>query len=236
MRTFRSRGGPFGERPYYTTDDVEQICRTELANCDLLPSSPEPIRIERFIEKRFAISVRYDDLPDGVLGWTKFASKGVDEIVVSRALSEDGSRAAERRVNTTLAHEAGHGLLHGHLFVLQEGNPTLFGTGSDVERQRILCRDEQTSDSASKKRYTGRWWEFQANQAMGALLLPRHLVDLCLTQVFETTGRFGIKRLPPSERESAVRLLARTFEVNPVVARIRIDELYPVGDDAQLTF
>src|SRR4051812_19135737 len=109
MRSFKARGGPFAERPFYTANDVEQICRTELANYGLLPSTPEPIRIDRFIEKRFGVQVFYDDLPAGVLGWTEFGDTGVQAIVVARWLADDDSRVAERRVSTTLAHEAGHG-------------------------------------------------------------------------------------------------------------------------------
>ena len=45
-------------------------------------------------------------------------------------------------MNSTLAHEAGHMLLHGHLFALQRraGTRSLFEDDLDEERQTILCR------------------------------------------------------------------------------------------------
>jgi len=40
--------------------------------------------------------------------------------------------------------------------------------------------------------------------------------------------------LPEGRREQAARHLADVFEVNPVVARIRIAELYPEGSEQQM--
>src|SRR5204862_7617 len=110
MKTFKQKGGPFQERPYFELNDIERICADELQAVGLLPPEPGPIRIERFIEKRFGVSPIYDELSDGVLGYSEFGAKGVQAIVVSQALAEEVSPAASRRVSTTLAHEAGHGL------------------------------------------------------------------------------------------------------------------------------
>src|SRR5260221_12434173 len=119
MKTVRSKAGPFISRPHFKLTEIEEICATELKAVDLYPSIPEPVRIDRFIEKRFKISHEYEDLPNGVLGFTKFGRRGVEAIVVARALDGDNSgKPAERRLRTTLAHEAGHGLLHTYLFAL----------------------------------------------------------------------------------------------------------------------
>jgi hypothetical protein len=85
----------------------------ELIAAEILPNNPEPIRIDRFIEKKFGISAEYEDLGDGILGMTQFGSKGVARIIVARSLDEEGTEVAARQIRTTLAHEAGHGLLHG---------------------------------------------------------------------------------------------------------------------------
>src|SRR5262249_46079833 len=119
MRTFRATAGPFQEGVYYPDEDIENICRDELSKVGLLPKEPEPIRIDRIIEKRFGVSPRYEDLGKDVLGLTKFTKKGVAEVIVSKALEEEGDTVAERRIRTTLGHEGGHGLLHTHLFVLE---------------------------------------------------------------------------------------------------------------------
>jgi hypothetical protein len=137
-----------------------------------MPETPEAVRIDRFVEKHFRISPRYEALPDGVLGYTSFGPSGVISIVITTALDEEGGKVSERRIRTTLAHEGGHGLLHTHLFALGEKPPKLFEDGHD--RPEILCRDVHGAPHDS--RYDGRWWESQANRAIGGLLMPRALV------------------------------------------------------------
>jgi hypothetical protein len=233
MKTFKQKGGPFKERPYFELNDIEQICSDELRSLNLLQSDPAPVRIERFIEKRFAVSPIYEDLPEGVLGYSEFGAKGVKAVVVARALAEDESTAAARRVSTTLAHEAGHGLLHAHLFVLGAPQRGLFG--SEVTGPKILCRTASSLTSAMGKQYDGQWWEFQANQAIGALLLPRQLVEKAVEAMLVSHGTLGLGRsLPTKDREKAATLVAEVFDVNPAVARIRLQELYPV-ERGQLT-
>ncbi len=234
MRTIRSTG-PFGSRPFFTDNEIERTAAEELHSAGLLPSSPEAIRIERFVEKRFGLScVRYEGLEGGVLGYTQFGPNGVEAIIVSRALSEERSRVAERRINTTLAHEAGHGLLHAHLFILDSFPLSLFGSAGDVTPTRILCRDEPV-ESERARRYDGRWWEFQANRMMAALLLPRPLVRVCLQDLLIRHGTLGSELLPESSKPTAIRRLADVFEVNPIAAQIRVTTLYPEKDSGQLT-
>jgi hypothetical protein len=230
MRTYRSTKGPFQERPYFSQDAIEDLCQEELRKVNLLPQSPEPIRVERFIEKRFNVTPVYEELPPGVLGFTRFTAKGVKEIVVSRSLSDEGSKTAERRVNTTLAHEAGHGLLHAYLFAAGVQLQFLFGTEVDPTAPKILCRDETPA-------YDGRWWEFQANQVIGALLLPRGLVEAALAgTVLKAAGSFGLRHLRAQDRGRGVEVLSATFNVNPAVAKIRLDLLFPERDGTQLSF
>ena len=172
MKTYRSQRGPFQERPYFEQDEIEALCQEELRKVSLLPSGPGPIRIERFIEKRFGVTPLYEELPPGVLGFTRFTTKGVEAIVISRSLADEENKASARRINSTLAHEAGHGLLHTYLFAVGSQPERLFGDEYDSKVPKILCRDE-TANNAQKPRYDGRWWEFQANQTIGALLLPK---------------------------------------------------------------
>lgn len=231
MKNFRDTRGPFPERPFYEQGEVDRICLAELRAIQLLPAEPSPIRIERFIEKRFKISVSYEHVPAGVLGYSRFGKQGLEAVVVSRTLSDDPSQVAERRVLSTLAHEAGHALLHAHLFALGDPQPGLFGDG--VYGPKIMCRDEADPSQAESARYTGKWWEYQANQAIGGLLLPSTLVRRALEPLL-TAGGGALPGLPDTARSSAASLLASTFTVNPVVARIRLDALFP-RQGAQLT-
>jgi hypothetical protein len=134
----------------------------------------------------------------------------------------DGGKAGGRRARSTLAHEAGHGLLHAQLFI----NPPrsdLFPEGMyDPAQRQIMCRERDMTAG-----YKGKWWEYQANQAIGGLLLPRSLVRKAMVPFGETTGLLGQSVLAEAKREKAVLEMARIFDVNPVVARIRVTELYP---------
>jgi hypothetical protein len=103
----------------------------------------------------------------------------------------------------------------------------LFGNEYDPNVPRILCRDE------AGPRYDGRWWEFQANQTIGALLLPKPLAELALAEVSSPVGSFGFMEI--SDRRKAIEVLSRTFNVNPAVAKIRLDQLFPPSRSAQMS-
>ncbi len=236
MKTFRAKTGPFAEQPFFEPAEIETICAEELGKLGLYPADPAPIRIDRFIEKRFGIQPTYEDLPKGLLGFTRFGKKGVEAIVVARAFDREGTATAERRLRTTLAHEGGHGLLHAHLFAFGTRPDALFGDGLASDASKILCRDGGvTGVEGVAKKPPYRWWEFQANQVMGSLLLPKALVEKALAPVLTSQGFLGIPRLSADRREQAARTLSATFDVNPIVARIRLEGLYPGAADRQLT-
>ena len=240
MTTFKPKTGPFTEGVYYEDQDFENIAVDELRKAGLLPSIPEPIRIERFIEKRNSITPTYDDLPPGVLGYTRFGWYGALEVVVSKDLSDEGSRTSERRVNTTLAHESGHILLHSHLFAMQPSMNASRMFRDDVEfgNRKILCRAntvELSPDAGSNSGYDGRWWEYQANRMIGALLLPRSLVTACIGHLLSSPSFLGVRKLNPDKREEAALCLAEGFDVNPAASRRRLAEIYKPTDN-QLTF
>lgn len=232
MRTYRRSTGPVREQPFFSDAEVERICSDELRACSLYPPSPQPVRIDRFIEKRFQVAYEPEDLSENVLGYTTFGPKGVQAIYISRILLDDPSQPAKRRVTTTLAHEAGHGLLHAHLFLLEaDKNLALFGQDPDVTPTRILCRDD---DARPRSGYDGRWWELQANMAMAALVLPKALVLECVNPLLEARGSLGASALPEPRRQDAIRLVSETFDLNPIVAKFRLARLCP-EEGAQLT-
>lgn len=219
MKTFRTKNGPFRERQFIYADEIETICVDELSKVGLFPSEPGPIRIDRYVEKRFQISPTYETLPDGVLGYTRFGRNGVEGIVVSKTLEDEQSDVAERRIRTTIGHEAGHALLHAHLFAIDEYPK--FADLSDSSRPKVLCRDSTAAT------YNGQWWEYQANQVMGAILIPKSLLERAVEPFMVPEGLLGIKAIQEAQRENVARQIAAIFDVNPVVARIRLGQLYP---------
>ena len=241
MRMLRTQSGPFVERPYYEDSDIESIVDDELSKVGLFQTTPQPIRVDRFIEKRYGIVPQYKDVPEDILGFTRFGAKGPEEVVVSRSLSEEGTKVAERRMNSTLAHEAGHILLHGHLFALERrpGTRMLSGDDLDEKKQTILCRPSTVGvpyESTGVQSYDGRWWEFQANKVIGVMLLPRQLVNEVLDQFLVSQGLLGTRLLDDTRRDEAIHYLANAFDVNPAVSRIRVGELFPPSANGQLTF
>lgn len=207
------------------------MCVEELRAVQLLPAEPSPVRIDRFIERRFKVSPRYEELPDGVLGFTKFGPDGVTEVVIATQLDTDASAVARRRLRSTLAHEAGHGLLHTYLFALGTKPASLFGE-TDA-KPHILCRDVQGEHRTPG--YDGRWWEYQANRAIGGLLLPRVLVEKALEPYLTTTAGLGSKELPADQKSKAANALADIFDVNPAVVRIQLTDLFPASETGQLS-
>ena len=237
MTNFPTHTGSFMEKPFFKTEDFERICQDELEQHGLLPPHPAPVRIDRFVEKRFNIQPSYEDLPVGLLGFTLFGPEGVEEIVVSKALDEERTQSAERRLRTTLAHESGHGLLHTQLFAFGTRPDSLFGDALDDQAPKILCRSGgvPVSEMTRMRKPPYQWWEYQANRAMGVLLLPKRLVQAALAPTLAPQGVLGIPGLPVNRREAAVRLLADTFDVNSVVATLRLETLFPSTAERQLT-
>jgi hypothetical protein len=222
MRKVPTPSGPFAFQLYFDDlGEIDEICLEALKSQSLLPSKPAPIRIERFVEKQFRTPLRYEDLGPDNLGCTIFnSSGGVDAILVSRSLEEQNTTPARRRVRSTVAHEAGHGLLHGPLFIGDN-----FPDRGEKQR-RILCRSEDILVETQRS-YRGRWWEFQANQAIGSLLLPRSLMNAFLDQSGIELDSSGRRILTPAQRESLAKKAAVRFDVNPIVVRIRLDSLFP---------
>ena len=225
MRTFRTSTGPFSERPFYSDEEIERICSDALAEAGFLPKAPGKVRIERFIEKRFNVRVIFEELDAGVLGFTEFGPKGVESVHVAEP--DEATVASDRRVNSTLAHEAGHGLLHTHLFQPEFDHKRLFASDPDVAPNRVLCRDDEQPVRSRPRAYDGRWWEFQANRTIGALLMPKQVFLDFMAPFLERRGTFGLAALPDSLREVAIQAAADVFDVNPAAARVRLDGLFP---------
>lgn len=231
MKTIRAKSGPFQQRPHFEATEIDRICVDELRKVGLYPSKPEAIRVDRFIEKRFGIAHDYEDLPPGVLGYTKFTTNGVERIVVTRELAERDDDVARRRERATLAHEAGHGLLHSYLFALETTGASLFGPG-DCAGSQILCREVIGHPPAGRAKPS--WSEYQANRAIGGLLLPRSLVNATVQPFLVTSGGLGGSRIDPARRTEAERVVSATFDVNPIVARIRLDDLFGAEESGQM--
>jgi hypothetical protein len=228
MKTLRTSTGPFAERPYYPDADIERICTDALAEIGYLPKEPGPVRIDRFVEKRFNTRIIYESLPVNVLGFTEFGPNGVVAVHIAEPPAHQRTRAAERRMNATIAHEGGHGLMHAHLFALALDRGKLFENDPDVTDTRVLCRDgDRATPAPRQRRYDGRWWEVQANRAIGALLLPKSLFVSFMESFLEPQGSLDLPTLTVARRAEAIQAVADLFDVNQAVAKLRIASIFP---------
>jgi hypothetical protein len=228
MKVSKATVGRFQVRLSFSTDEIDDACLEALSKGGFLPTTPGPIRVDRFVEKYFQCNAGYEDLPPGTMGYSLFDGKGkVIEVRVSDKL-EDGKRSSERRVRSTWAHEAGHCLLHPTLFVEETGQPTFSqteGRNTNIDGRKILCRDNDIKPAG--RSYDGRWWEWQANRCIGGLLLPQKLVREALSGILVDSLVTRSSTLPTAKRLEAEKLLSDVFDVNPIVARIRLTEMYP---------
>jgi hypothetical protein len=235
MKTFRARSGPFDQQLRFTPQEIDSMCIDALRKAGALPTAPAPVRIDWFVETYFNCRVAYEDLDDGVLGCTAFNENGsVKAVFLARHL-EEGTIASKRRVRSTLAHEGGHCLMHAGLFAGSSQRslglePRRNHENLDFKNRRILCREEDFSGGSGTRVYNGRWWEWQANRAIGGFLLPTTLARQAVAPFSQLSPVTKSARIDWQNRERAVAELARVFEVNPIVARIRLTELFPLSD------
>ena len=106
----------FGQTLWFSVNEIDRLCVQELRKAGCLPEEPAPIDIERFVEKHYS-RIEYLDLGEGVLGCTEFSKSGsVLRVIISSSL-ESGYSPSERRLRSTVAHEAGHCMMHSPLFI-----------------------------------------------------------------------------------------------------------------------
>jgi hypothetical protein len=99
-----------------------------------------------------------------------------------------------------------------------------------------LCRDNDIRPGEGRRSYDGRWWEWQANRAIGGFLLPKELVRQVVERLIDRSTMVKSPALSPAARQKAEKDVAEIFDVNPVVARIRIHEFFPERHEAQFEF
>jgi hypothetical protein len=206
MRTRQSSTSPFGRIIYLKRDEIDEMCENALRESNFLPDKPAAVQVDQFIESYFKCHLDFGtDLGSDVVGFTFFSPKGAPVIVgVSPSLCDD-TKVNDRRVRSTLAHEAGHCLMHPILFMPDIDSSSLFGTNVDIQNRRILCRKQ---DFEARRGYDGRWWEVQANAAIGGFLLPKCLFRRAVERFLEPVGNLGLKEIPLAKREQAARELA----------------------------
>lgn len=222
-------GSGIRQNLYFTDGEIETMCVEALKKSGYMPKEPGRVEIESFVEAHFETNLDFGaTIEEGVLGYTLFDTKGKVRLVgVAPELANDVSVVGSRRCRATVAHEAGHCLMHPILFM--EDRTQSLHENLDFQHSRILCRK---GDFTGK--YDGRWWEVQANKAIGEFLLPKHLVRRAVKGFLTSKGTLGFEVLAEDRREEAVHHVADTFEVNLTPARIRLNAMFPESEEGFL--
>lgn len=221
MKTIRGRGGQ--DQLWFVEGEIEAIVDSELRKAGLMSTQFSPaVKIEEFIERHLGAKLdQHAPLEANILGVTLFTRGGPPAIAINAtltgsAMDEDESPpGALGRFRATLAHEAGHVLLHRHLFDVAANTLSLFERENQpAVEKRCLKRD------ASFRRVSD-WREFQANQAMAALLMPRSVFTAV---AIEEIGKLfpGHDRVPEGREGAVAARLSVAFEVSRQAATIRL--------------
>ena len=231
MKEYRSATGE--RRLWFEEDEIEWMMEDELSKAGLLPCLADPVvDLESLLEIHLGVKLDvHAVLDDDELGVTEFVGGkkplvSINKDLTSRAETEEAPSGILGRWRATMAHEAGHVVLHRALVEVQFEQGSFFAE-TTKERGSSLFRCLKRDVSFRRGNYD--WKEVQANRGMGALLMParvfRELVlgivkadksdDLCL-QMPETGS---------TEFSDLLLDLSKRCEGSQEAARIRLESL-----------
>jgi len=226
VRRFRDTDG---EQVWFEEGEIETLMEEELHKAYMMSSADLPVMgLDRFIEGHLKASLDpYVEMDARELGYTEFFEKEPPKISINKtltgsALDEDETPPGRLgRYRATLAHEAAHVILHRRLFDALAGTMSLFG--EEDARQR-LGRVQKCFKRNVSFGWIGDRREFQANQGMAALLMPR---PVFLEVAHREIDRImpGRENVPAGEERKVVEPLSRLFQVSKQAAKIRLETL-----------
>ena len=231
MKEYHSSTGE--RRLWFEENEIEWIMEDELLRAGLFPCLADPVvDLESLLEIHFGVKLDlHAVLDDDVLGVTHFLSGKRPLVSINKDLTfqsetGEGPSGVLGRWRATMAHEAGHVVLHRGLVEVPYEQGSLFSEitkGSTSSLLRCLKRN------VSFRRGDYDWKEVQANRGMAALLMPGRVfreltVDIVKANNFEDLP----ERLPDTssaEFSHLLRELSRRCEVSQEAARIRLESL-----------
>lgn len=225
MKHYTDPIDPTKRIPYYEREEIERITWDELRITGQASDEPEPVCIETFCMRRWGIGLDYHEFPPGVFGEIVFSTRGVAAIRIRREFGEGGHAGLRHIAHSTAAHEAGHGIFHASEIVPEIARAAP-GIEEKLFRQRCFADTvgPECEHFARGSFTRHRALEWQANAAMGSLLIPRPAVFRAL----ETKSREGV---PSSIRRDGfdvwVALLAEQFDVSRELALYRLLDIFP---------
>ncbi len=224
---YRRRDGK--ERLWLSAADIEMMMEEELRKSDVFPTDEQPVvDIERFIQDLGVRMDQYANLDPTVLGLTEFYADAPPKIFINRDLTgaiddDDTPPGIRGRWRATMAHEAGHVVIHRRLFEVNQDQETLFQMEEQAEPRRLMrCLKKNVLFRGG----TSDWREVQANMCMAALLMPRSLFRRLTDNVATQRGLAAeALRIGSATAAMLTAEMAALFDVSKQAAGIRLETL-----------
>ena len=218
------RSSAHGQKLRFLTDqafeDETTLLLAEYGNEQGQVTAP-PIPIDDIVELYLKLALVFIDTRkefgvDDVHGalWVRKRLVGIDQ-----RLDPGTNPAMLGRYRFTLAHEAGHWLLHRQLFQKTANQLTLLSENAD--RPEYICRSGSTEPI-----------EYQANRFASCLLMPKEMIkrawgewrrDMDPIYLTDLRAEAGANVTDDIVFENAIRPFAATFEVSAEAMRIRCE-------------
>ena len=232
MKIIKDNTGRYPRRLWFEDGEIEE--KTEIYRLGYgnlvgkleTPALPVDKFLEIYLPQILGTEVSLDPYAnlqgregERVLGATYFSDDHL-EVKIDRSVTEEAEKTDQwGRYNATGAHEAGHCILH----------PTLFKSNPN---QQVLFRPAETKKIACLQRtiegfYTGEWWEWQANQFMANLLMPKQPFLAHFEMERNAYGIRDNRELVKNDHlfNAVVGYLTRIFQVSKQAVKIRLHEL-----------
>ncbi len=181
------------------------------------------IPVDMVVESALGLTLELDDLSkrlgaQDILGATWIQSKTV---VIDQSLEPSENPAMEGRFNFTLAHEAGHWVMHAHQIADIPEQATLFDISTAPS---IVCRSSQRKDSM----------EWQADRFASYLLMPEDRIRSYWREIrgrldqylaFEEIEAIKAESEYPIPVTQVAKDMAEHFRVSGQAMQIRLEGL-----------
>ncbi|MGI6139123.1 MAG: ImmA/IrrE family metallo-endopeptidase [Candidatus Hydrogenedentales bacterium] len=208
-----------------TTDQIEQAAMKLLGlyagRYGMDDSTAIPV--DMVVESTLGLTLELDDLSkrlgaQDILGATWIQSKTV---VIDQSLEPSENPAMEGRFNFTLAHEAGHWVMHAHQIADIPEQATLFDISTAPS---IVCRSSQRKESM----------EWQADRFASYLLMPEDRImnfwreirgGLDQYMAFEEIEAIKAQSEYPIPVTQVAKDMAEHFRVSGQAMQIRLEGL-----------
>ena len=242
MKEYRSATGE--RRLWFDEDEIEWMMEDELRKASLFPCLAHPVvDLQSLLEIHLGVKLDvHAVLDDGVLGVTEFLGGkkplvSINRNLTSTAETEGAPSGILGRWRATMAHEAGHVVLHRALVEVPFEQGSFF-TKTTKEPGRSLFRCLKRDVSFRRGSYD--WKEVQANRGMAALLMPARVCQEIVMDIVKADKSDDLCLKMPeagsTEFSDLVLDLSKRCQVSQEAARIRLESLGLAGLSEETMF